>query len=195
MNTSTLTDEQQQAIADFLATHDIPPGLGTEESACSIASINLALFGQLTDKIPDCMSLVIGRWIISVQDAMPADLRNSTEWKRLLPLAAGTGRARESERLALTLDWMWCVALPSFREIADNYGFGGAWGEMCELKTPAAAYAAARAAARAAAYAADAAAYAADARAAANAADAAARAAAWEKFDPCAVLEALIAVS
>jgi hypothetical protein len=70
----------------------LPSGLGTEESACSIAAINLALTGELTDDIPDCMSEVIGRWIIPTQDAMPAELRNSPRWKSLLPLAAGTGQ-------------------------------------------------------------------------------------------------------
>jgi hypothetical protein len=104
---STITKDQQQAIAAFLATHELPAGLGSQEAACSIAAINLALTGELTDRIPDCMSKVIGEWIIRVQDSMPSTMRNSDEWKRLLPLAAGTGREHESERLKLILAWMW----------------------------------------------------------------------------------------
>ena len=165
---STITNEQAQRITDFLATHDLPSGLGNEESACSIASINLALTGRLTDDIPQCMSEVIGKWIIVVQDAMPAEMRNGRAWKALLPMAAGTGRERESERLAIILDWMWRTALPSLQQLADKYGFGGRWDEMCELKTSDAADAARAAARAAAAYVA--AAYVADAADAARAA-------------------------
>ena len=65
---STITTEQQTAIADFLKGRRIP---------CSVAAINLALFGRLTDHVPPCMSLVVGRWIIRIQDAMPDTMRNS----------------------------------------------------------------------------------------------------------------------
>ena len=50
-----------QRIADFLAEHQLSSGLGTAEEPCSIAAINLALTGRLTDDIPQCMSPVIGR--------------------------------------------------------------------------------------------------------------------------------------
>ena len=63
--------EQRRKLETHLATHDLSRGLGTEESACSVAAINLAISGKLTDDIPECMSKVIGRWIIGVQDAMP----------------------------------------------------------------------------------------------------------------------------
>ena len=102
-----LTTEQQTAIADRLASMHLPSGLGDEENACSIAAINLALTGELTDDIPSCMSEVIGQWIIKIQDSMPDEMRNSLEWKLLLPLAAGTGREKEKERLQIILDWMW----------------------------------------------------------------------------------------
>jgi hypothetical protein len=188
---STITPEQQKAIADLLQTMTLPAGLGTEQDACSIAAINLALTGELTDHIPDCMSPVTGRWIISVQDKMPDDLRNSAEWKSLLPLAAGTGRNHEGERLQTILKWIWETALPLVLPVADSHGFGAEWRTMLRNRTTeaadaadAAAWAAARAAARAA-DAAGGAAWAA-ARAAAWAADAAgaaawaaARAAAW----------------
>src|SRR5579859_3002612 len=219
---STITAEEQAKIAAYLDTHMLPAGIGSEESACSIAAINLALTGELTDRIPACMSPVIGRWIIVVQDAMPAAMRNSAEWKRLLPLAAGTGRAADDEqqRLALVLAWVWDGVLPHLQPVADKYGFGESWRAMCNDKTACAADAAARVAdAARAAYAARAAASAAHAaapvaaaaavadaaraaasaagraaRAAADAARAAARAAEWKHFNPCGLLARLVEV-
>src|ERR1700679_548770 len=134
---STITPEQQDAIRIFVMNHHLPRGLGSKEEACSIAAINLALRGELSDEIPECMSLVIGKWIIRVQDAMPDDLRNSLEWKDLLPLAAGTGRdpLLEQRRSALVLDWMWGTILPSIQPIADKHGFGVQWLSMCTEKT------------------------------------------------------------
>jgi hypothetical protein len=103
---STITTEQEQRIRDLLSTMRLSDGLGTREQACSVAAINLALTGELTGTIPACMSAVTGHWIISIQDRMPDELRNSTEWKTLLPLAAGTGRDLERERLDIILDHM-----------------------------------------------------------------------------------------
>ena len=74
MNMSTITTEQQQAIASLVASMTLTQGVGTKESACSIAAINLALSGELTDRIPVCMSVVIGKWIIGVQDEMPSNM-------------------------------------------------------------------------------------------------------------------------
>ncbi|OBQ33419.1 MAG: hypothetical protein AN487_20430 [Anabaena sp. CRKS33] len=200
---STITLEQQAAIAAKLASMTLPSGLGDEESACSIAAINLALSGRLTDDIPDCMSKVIGRWIIKVQDSMPADMRNSERWKQLLPLAAGTGRDKEKKRLAIILDWMWGTVLPTLQPHADANGFGAEWQTMTKKRTEAAARAdaAAEAAAREAAYAAAAAradavwaAAAMEAAWAAAYAAAAAEADVWQTFDPCGLLERLIDV-
>jgi len=221
---STITPDQQSSIASTLAGMPvIPRGLGTKESACSIAAINLALSGMLTDTIPDCMSSVIGQWIIRIQDAMPADMRNSACWRGLLPLAAGTGRTCERERLAIAIDWMWGTVLPQLQPIADKGGYGEPWRTMTTERTQAAAaaayayaaaaadaaaaayayaaaadaaaaYAAAAYAAAAAADAAAAAAYAAAAYAAAAAADATARTTFWHAADPCACLERMIAV-
>jgi hypothetical protein len=160
------------------------------------------------------MSEVIGKWIIKVQDSMPDDMRNSAQWKSLLPLAAGTGRAKEKKRLAIILDWMWGTVLPTLQPLADDRGFGTEWKRMTTERTRAAAEAAARAAAEAAAraearaaawawaaeaawaWAAEAAAWAAAEAAAwaAEAAKAAAWAAAWQTFDPCGLLERLINV-
>lgn len=137
---TTLTAEQTQAIAETVTRMHLPEGIGTAEAACSIAAINLALTGTLTDDIPECMSEVIGRWVIITQDRMSDEARNSAAWKALLPLAAGTGREREQERLAIALDAMW-EALAWVQPTADRHGFGGAWTTMT-LKRTAAAYAA-----------------------------------------------------
>jgi hypothetical protein len=206
---STITIEQQAAIAAKLDGMNLPKGLGDEHAACSIATINLALSGRLTDEIPDCMSPVIGRWIITAQDAMPDAMRNSPRWKAALPLAAGTGREHEKERMVIILDWMWSVVLPALQPLADERGFGLQWRHMTTERTAEAARAAlwaatraaedaaARSAARSAARAAEAA----EAMAAGAAVEAMAalRAAtwaaeAWNRFDPCALLERLIAV-
>ena len=207
---STITTKQQTAIAAKLKDMHLPRGLGDAESACSIAAINLALTGELSDNIPDCMSPVIGQWIIHVQDAMPDAMRNSIQWKSLLPLAAGTGRAHEQERLEIILGWMWDTALPVLQPLADKQGFGSEWQHMCTQRAAEAAWAAkaAKAAAtwdaatRAAGYAAGAADYAAVAASAAEAAGFAANAAAaaaaaayadaWKALDPYSVLELLI---
>lgn len=214
-----ITTEQETAIRATLATMpELAVGIGTEERSCSIAAVNLALTGTLTDKVPDCMSLVIGRWIIGVQDRMPATVRNSAAWRELLVLAAGTGREHETQRWALVLDWMW-NALALVQPRADAVGYGVAWATMLRERTSksaSAAYATADATADAAAYAAasataDADAYAyADAAACADAyanasaaaaayaaasADAYASADAWGTIDPVGMLRRLIAVT
>jgi hypothetical protein len=194
------TDEARTSLVQYLNTHELPAGIGNKKSACSIAAINLAISGKLTDDIPDCMSEVLGKATIALQDAMPDDMRNSVRYKALLPNMAGTGRDREQERLDILLEWMWDTALPQMQPVADKHGFGSAWNEMLVKRTADAARAADAAAnANAAAYAAyaagRAAAYAADAaRAAASAAYAAADVAYanddfWQAVDAIGVLE------
>jgi len=211
---STITDSQQKAIADILVGMTLPAGLGDRHNACSLAAINLALSGRLADDVPDCMSDVIGQWIIGVQDAMPDEMRNSARWKDLLPRAAGTGKMHEAERLAVILDWMWGTVLPACQPLADSAGLGSEWRRMTTERThteaaraaACAAWAAARAVwvADAAARAAACAAWAEAACAAVCAAEAAARAvwpadaeraAAWDRFDPCTLLQKLVEVS
>ena len=205
----TFTAEQRAKLEDYLANHILPSGLGSEESACSIAAINLAINGELKDNIPPCMSKVLGKATIRLQDNMPDKMRNSDRYKALLPDMAGTGRDNESERLAVLMDWVWSTALPQLQPLADEIGFGVEWSNMCRLKTREAARCAAEAAdadanaadadaAYAAAAAANAAAYAAAAAAAYNAAAAAAAYNAasaagfntfWNDVDPISVLE------
>jgi hypothetical protein len=204
--TSAPTTEQLENLAKFLGTHQLSSGLGTKRSPCSIAAINLFLTGELTDKIPDCMSLVIGKWIIIVQDEMPDEIRNSKEWKVLLLSAVGTGRGKEQERAKIALDWMWNELLPLIQPIANENGFGDEWRQMLLEKNGDAGFAAQVAAgnitlAASAAYhaaAADAAvhatAYSNVAYHVANATDRVANYAAWLKINPVGLLRKLIEV-
>ena len=171
------TTDHRLSLEAYLATHTLPSGLGNKESACTLAAINLAMSGKLTDKIPACMSEVLGRAAIILQDAMPDEMRNSLRYKSLIPDMPGTGRAQEQERLAILTAWMWGVVLPQLQPITDKRGFGGEWRLMCQDKTADAARAAADAADRAA----DAASCAASC--------AAARADFWSTVDPIGVLE------
>ena len=139
--TTVWAQEADARLRDYLASHELVAGIGTEESACSVAAINLALTEQVTDTIPMCMSEVIGQWMIVVQDAMPSEMRNSPGWKCLLPMAAGTGREREDVRLALIMDWLWGTVLPDLQSLADQGGFGAEWRTMCVEKSPDAAWA------------------------------------------------------
>ena len=183
MNTTVWTQEADARLRDYLSSHELVAGIGTEESTCSVAATNLALTEKVTDTIPMCMSNVIGQWMIVVQDAMPSEMRNSSGWKCLLPMAAGTGRDREEERLALIMDWMWGPVLPDLQSLADQGGFGAEWRTMCVEKSPKAAWDAARSAGAAR----DA------ARSAAWDAAWTARAAAWERYDPVGLLARLVA--
>ena len=182
-----ITADQEQSIrATLAAMPHLAVGVGTAEKACSIAALNLALTGTLTDTVPDCMSPVIGRWVIRVQDEMPATIRDSTAWRELLVLAAGTGREREAERQALVMDWMW-NAMALVQPFADTHGYGTAWATMLRERTVnSAKYAAAAAGA-----AADAAAYA----AAAAVAYAYEEAVAWATIDPVGLLRRMVAVT
>ena len=135
--TTTWSTEADQRLRRYLHRdgYQIPKGLGTREAACSIAAINLALTGKLSDDIPECMSEVIGTWILDIQDGIPDVLRNSPEWKELLPLAAGTGREQEQERAEIIMDWLWGTVLPYVQPTADKGGFGGEWQAMCNDRT------------------------------------------------------------
>ena len=140
------TPEAEARLCTYLATSYIPGGLGTRHAACSIAAINLALDGHLSADIPDCMSVVIGRWLIRIQDAMPDTMRNSSEWRELLPLAAGTGRDHEPARLAVLIDWLWDAVMPRLQLAADDAHFGETWAAMCAQRTADAGHAASAAA-------------------------------------------------
>jgi len=125
---------QAKKIKDFLIDHDLGHGLGNEEIPCSMAAINLATSGRLTDDIPDCMSEVIGHFIICTQDSMTLDRINSKDWKDILPLAAGTGRNNESERSEIIKSWLFSDVLPLLQDLANDNGFGVEWKKMTDMK-------------------------------------------------------------
>lgn len=131
---STLTTEEQEKLSQFLATRKLSRGLGNSYVACSIATINLCLSNKLTARIPDCMSDVLGKWIINVQDLMPAGLRNSHRWKELLPLAAGTGKEKEKERFAIIAEWFWTTVLPCIRHAMIEIGIEDKWQEAITVR-------------------------------------------------------------
>ena len=110
-------------------------GIGNGQDTCSMGAINLALAHRITAKVPDCMSQVIGEWIVIVQDQMPHAMRNSTHWRTMLPLAAATGRTRETQRKAVLLQWLFDTVLPVAHEAAEAQGFGKAWKKLCEQRT------------------------------------------------------------
>jgi hypothetical protein len=94
--TQTFTQKHKAKLEQYLATHILPKGLGTKESACSIAAINLAISGILTDRIPDCMSDVLGKATIRLQDAMPEKCETACDTRhccqKWLALDANTNR-------------------------------------------------------------------------------------------------------
>ena len=136
------TTNHRLQLEAYLVSHTLPVGLGNEESACTLAAINLAMSGKLTDDIPACMSEVLGRAAIGLQDLMPNKMRNSQRYKALIPDMPGTGRDQEKERLAILMEWMWGVVLPQVQPIADKRGFGDQWRLMCQGQTADAACAA-----------------------------------------------------
>ena len=183
------TDEHAANLKSYLETHTLPSGVGDRESACSIAAINLAIDGKLTDDIPDCMCEVLGSTIISLQDAIPDDMRNSARYRAMLQRAPGTGRDKEEERLEVLMGWMRGTVSPEVQRYADENGFGDEWRKMCKERTSASAHAASTAAPTAA----NAAAYAAYA-AAAYAYASYSKGDFWQTVDPIGVLERMIEV-
>jgi hypothetical protein len=204
----------QKKIKTYLETHRLSAGLGTPESTCTIAAINLAISGRITSSRPDCVCPVIHKWVIPIQDAMPDHIRNNG-WTKLVPLIAGSyAPEKEQARKNIILQWMWGVVLPQLTPIAEKHGFAKEWLTMLELKTSDAARvaarvagmegAASRVAARAAGMAARAgagmaaiaayAAYAGADAAHADNANANANAGYWEAVNPTALLASLLSV-
>lgn len=137
MPTSTLTPEQIAELHEMLSIEKHPHlarGLGTVEEPCTLAAINLALSGRLVDEIPSCMSLPIGRFLVSIQGSCPPELgRDHPRWRAAVVLCAGTGRkpAAEAARVRLLLEWLWAKVLPIRQVQADASGFGVEWAAMC----------------------------------------------------------------
>ncbi len=157
------TADQRRRIAERLAgIEHLSIGVGTEKSPCSIAAINLALSGRLTDDVPECASPARCAFVIRLQDRLPAAIRDSAEWRAALPLLAGT-RGMSEDLRPILIPWLWeRLADPAVIAAVPERALP-AWRAMlaapgdAKLADAAAAYAAA-----ATAYAADATAYAAD---------------------------------
>ena len=145
----TITKEQFDAIAHRVNTHPTCHGIGTMKKSCTVAHMQIAMSGEVTDKRPDCMSAIIHAWVIPMQDSIPVERLNNPRWQRLIPFAAGTGNNHETERLSIIMDWMWGTVLTQLQPLADENGFGAEWRHMTTARTKAAAEAAAAAAAAA----------------------------------------------
>jgi hypothetical protein len=102
-------------IANYLTQVNLTHGVGQDEhNACSIAALNLALTGNLTDEDPtQCMCPIIRSWVIVVQDSLPLYMMNEghkhgARWREALPFVAGSrDPSKEKARLAIIMEWMW----------------------------------------------------------------------------------------
>lgn len=136
MTTTMNYTEDQAKIAALLGTlPKLAEGVGTESCPCSIAAVNLALTGELTDDRPLWVSPVIHAWVIQVQDHCPADLgRDSAQWRQLLPRIAGTAGGEDGKRVEILIDWMF-TCLQRLQSEADAGGYGEQWARMCSERT------------------------------------------------------------
>jgi hypothetical protein len=112
----TLTPELAAQIrADLLNPNlHLVSGVGDagtpgEGECCTIAEIMLRLTGHLGDGPHPCVSEVIRKWVMSVQDAMPDSVRNSVEWRSAAGGIAGSATTPEAERIRcdMIMEWMW----------------------------------------------------------------------------------------
>src|SRR5882757_7335057 len=106
-NESNVTPQQRELIHLNLQKH-LRQGLGTQDEPCTIAAINLALTGRLTDELHPCVSPIVRAWVIKVQDAMPGEIRNGSQWRAAAEGIAGSAadESVERRRVSLLLDWM-----------------------------------------------------------------------------------------
>ena len=134
--TTRWTDAHSRTLIEYLATHDLGVGKGTVKKTCSLGAINLAQTSVLTDMVPECMSLVIGRWMIRIQDKMPSEMRNSAEWKELLPGAAATGRDKSAEnrRIEFLVNWLWTEPMTRVEPCAAGLDLGDEWRTMTRIR-------------------------------------------------------------
>lgn len=154
MSTPIFTATMTECLNDLLDNIELCAGMGMAHGdawpdACSITAINcaidMAVYGmdewntddQLSDRIPDCMSQVIGCWIRVVQDAMPDHRRNDAAWKFALPAAAATGRNHDLEiaRAQFLLQWLYEKVLPQGLPRAERYGYLNYWDAMIDTQS------------------------------------------------------------
>lgn len=133
------TPDADARLRAYLARpgYTIPAGVGTREAASSMGAIYMALTGKLANKRPPCMSYVIGRWIVFVQDRIPQKARDDCEWRNLLRLAARSRPEGELElkRLDVVIDWVWETVLPTLEPVAEKYDIGMNWRRVLARRT------------------------------------------------------------
>jgi hypothetical protein len=200
---TTITDAQRAQLAEAFASPALRLGQGLGKRGpidsgerCTIAEINLVLTGTLSADPHPCISEVIRRWVIRIQDAMPDELRNSAAWRSVAPLIAGTATEDErveSERRDMIMAWMWDRLADEAVLAALPDEMRPAWDRMLTERTSAAAR-------RVGAYSAAAAASAIAAHVATSAAAVAVtytaddRQAYWRRADPAGLLARLVTI-
>ena len=118
------TAEKEQQLVEYLETNELVKGRYQDNHTCSMGAINLVILGWTAEMIPSYMSKVIGNWIIGIQDYMPHEMRNSSEWKSCLPKSVNTGREKETERMKILVDWCWDTVLPTMQSAFTQAGYG-----------------------------------------------------------------------
>lgn len=105
LSPDTDTGEEVSELVEYLKDHELSMGLRSENGeTCSMGAINLVFRGELSDEALPGMSVVVWRWIVRVQDAYPSSMRNSPEWKALLPVAAVSPKSKEPAQIKLLLE-------------------------------------------------------------------------------------------
>ncbi len=133
--TARFTTKMERRLRAILKTSELPKGLGTYQNPSSMAAINLAISEELVPYVPDCMSLVIGKWVLIMNDAVPHCIRNSKRWKKALPLAAKSGQDHEEHRANILVEWLWNDIMPLPQNAADLTGLGREWHTLLEQRS------------------------------------------------------------
>jgi hypothetical protein len=95
-------------VAAYVASVRLSEGLGSVENPCTIGAINVALNGVLTDDPTCCMSPTLTEFVIEIQDSISSYVRNSPEWREIIPLLLNT-RDQETEIEQHVLELRWVV--------------------------------------------------------------------------------------
>lgn len=152
-------DRIRQRATELLAMPTLTLGRGTTSGPppadpgqpcqmCSMQVLNWAAGspGPLSDLPIPGQSEVIRNVIIRIQDDMPDGVRNSREWREVLPSTLGTGTtsADETARLGVLMEWMWeRLADPMVLATVDlTPGLRSSWNRMLTERTSDAARAA-----------------------------------------------------
>ena len=110
-----------------------------EMGAIDIIKTALGEEGECPEVIPPCISGVIARTIIILEDCMPDCQRTSPFWKETIMDAVHTGMGREKERNQTLLQWVFEKPIPVAQQIANGKNAGPAWKAMTEIRNPQAA--------------------------------------------------------